>query len=456
MRKLLFHLGWLLPAVILIWFSGGCAQIGMPTGGARDSLAPVIVRTNPPMGATNFRGRVITFQFDEYIELQDLQNNFSYTPFQNQSPVVSYNLRTVTVRLRDSLKPNTTYFINLGNSVRDINEGNIYPDLGIAFSTGDVLDTLNLRGSVSLAETGGTDSTMVAMLYRNAHDTAVRSRKPDYLSRIRGDGSFSFSYLPSGNYRVYALKDGDRDRTYNSKREMFGFLDSIIILPGNETAVQLYAYQEESAPVPPAPGSRIFTYTTEAGKDLQDILSPLSITFSRPLSNVNEEQFSIKDSSGNETEGKVFNLDSSRMKLDIEVPWREATTYTLTFSASAVQDTSGADLQKGDTISFQTRSQNDYGTVLARFRGLDLSMNPVLQVWNGNVLVKSYPLSSPEWNSGMFIPGEYTLRILFDRNGNGTWDTGNYEWKLQPEIVIPVQQKITVRANFDNEVMIEL
>ena len=71
MRKYLYLLAWVSGAAVLTWFNGGCAQIGMPTGGPKDSLAPVIVRTDPAPGATNFTGRTITFQFDEYIELQD-------------------------------------------------------------------------------------------------------------------------------------------------------------------------------------------------------------------------------------------------------------------------------------------------------------------------------------------------------------------------------------------------
>ena len=458
MRKYLYLLAWVSGAAVLTWFNGGCAQIGMPTGGPKDSLAPVIVRTNPAPGATNFTGRTITFQFDEYIELQDLVNNLSYTPFQERSPVVSYNLKTVTIRLRDSLKPNTTYFISLGDAVKDLNEGNVYRDLSVAFSTGDVLDSLSLNGKVFLAETGGTDSTMVALLYRNAPDTAVKSRKPDYLSRIKGDGSFSFSYLPAGNYQVYALKDGDRDRTYNSKRETFAFLDSVVVLPGRETPITLYAYQEEKAPAPPKTGaaSKILAYTTPITTEPQDILSPMTITFSKPLRRVTEDSISIIDSAGVKLEGLTFRLDTTNTILSVEAPWRQASAYRLVIPAVAVEDTSGSNLPKGDTISFQTRAETDYGTLLLRFQDLDLAQNPVLQIWNGDKLVSVHSLASPEWTSGMFIPGEYTIRLLYDRNGNGVWDPGSYDQKLQPELVVPVPQKITVRANWDNELDVKL
>lgn len=458
MRKFPDLLLFLLLAASFTWIGGGCAQIGMPTGGVKDTIAPVIVRTNPPVGATRFSGRVITFQFDEYIEIQDLQNNLSYTPFQNRSPVVSYNLRTVTVRLRDSLLPNTTYHISLGNAVRDINEGNVYEDLDIVFSTGDIIDSLELQGSVVLAETGETDSTMVAMLYRNAADTAVLSRKPDYLARIKGDGTFRFSYLPAGSYRVYALGDGDRDRTYNSKREAFAFLDSVLVLPGAITPVKLYAYEEEKGPAPAGTSGagKTFTYTAGITKEPQDILSPLELAFSRPLAEVNEEQIQLIDTAGVALEGLDIALDTSRMILSIQAPWKQSTDYRLIIPATSVQDTSGNNLPKSDTINFQTRAEADYGTALLKFINIDLSQNPVLQVWNGDKLVQVVKLSSTEWNSGMFIPGEYSIRILYDKNGNGTWDPGNYDLKLQPEITVLIQQKITIRANWDNELEVKL
>jgi hypothetical protein len=54
------------------------------------------------------------------------------------------------------------------------------------------------------------------------------------------------------------------------------------------------------------------------------------------------------------------------------------------------------------------------------------------------------------------LPGEYEVRILFDKNGNGRWDTGNFPERRQPELVKPRKEKLTIRANWDNEVDINL
>lgn len=113
------------------------------------------------------------------------------------------------------------------------------------FSTGAYIDSLELSGKMMLAESGKTDSTLLALLYRDAPDSAVTNRKPDYISRIKGDGSFLFTHLPSGNFKLYALKDGDGNKYYNSKTELFAFHTEDINLPQNGKPVTIYAYAEE-------------------------------------------------------------------------------------------------------------------------------------------------------------------------------------------------------------------
>ena len=68
----------------------------------------------------------------------------------------------------------------------------------------------------------------------------------------------------------------------------------------------------------------------------------------------------------------------------------------------------------------------------------------------------SYALTAIEWNKKLYKPGEYEIRIVFDTNNNGKWDTGNYSKRIQPEKAITIPQKLSVRANWDNERDIKL
>lgn len=190
-----------------------CGQIGFPTGGPKDSIAPRLVNASPTLNSTQVTGNKITLTFDEYVELKDPQTNVLISPFPKKTPAVDFKLKTVTVKLKDSLLPNTTYSINFGNAIVDINEGNPYKNFTYVFTTGDFIDSFKLEGKVLLAETGKADSTILALLYRSPDDSAIQKNKPDYVSKLSGDGSFTFKNLAAGNFKIYALKDGDGSKT---------------------------------------------------------------------------------------------------------------------------------------------------------------------------------------------------------------------------------------------------
>ena len=143
----------------------GCANIVPPGGGPRDSTAPMLKEADPVDSAVNFSGRRIVFNFDEYVEVQNIHQELLVTPTPRITPTVDSRLNTVTVRIRDTLEPNTTYTFDFGNAIKDINEGNVLKNFRYIFSTGPVLDSLTFAGSVILAETGKTDSTLIVMLH---------------------------------------------------------------------------------------------------------------------------------------------------------------------------------------------------------------------------------------------------------------------------------------------------
>src|SRR5437764_10149445 len=89
-----------------IIFGSGCAQIGSPTGGVKDTIPPHLINATPDLKSTNFSGNKITLTFDEYIDVQNIQSNLLVSPFPKSNPTVNFKLKTVTVKLKDSLLPN--------------------------------------------------------------------------------------------------------------------------------------------------------------------------------------------------------------------------------------------------------------------------------------------------------------------------------------------------------------
>src|SRR5688500_8845838 len=114
MRFSIIILGFILLLQADILFSG-CGQILAPTGGPRDSLPPRLLSANPPNSTTGFKGNRIVLNFDEFVVLEQLRENLLVSPAPNNDPYIDYKLRSVIIKLRDTLESNTTYSINLGN-----------------------------------------------------------------------------------------------------------------------------------------------------------------------------------------------------------------------------------------------------------------------------------------------------------------------------------------------------
>ena len=124
--------------------------------------------------------------------------------------------------------------------------------------------------------------------------------------------------------------------------------------------------------------------------------------------------------------------------------------YSFVIPDSAYHDQTNKFL-KGDTLRFNAKSLSEYGRIILRFKNLDPSKNPVLQLFAGDVLFTSGPIKNSEWSDNIIPPATYEIRILYDTNGNGIWDAGNYDLKKQPEIGITLPQTISVKADWDNE-----
>ncbi len=432
----------------------GCAQIGSPMGGPRDTIPPVLLKSTPPDSTLHFTGNKIVFTFDEYVQLVNAQQSLLVNPTPKTPPNVDYKLKTVTVKIRDTLQPNTTYRFDFGNSIADNNEGNPYRNFSYVFSTGSYLDSLQFRGKVILAETGKVDSTLLVFLYKNFSDSAVYKEKPRYVTRLDTSGRFVFHNLPGGVYNVFALKDESGQRMYTRDDETFAFLDSTVTVSDTVKPVELFAYNQE----PPAQKTRVsaaapekkLKYFTSITNSQQDVLSPLTITFNNKLKDFDSSRIRLTDTLDHPFNASI-SIDSTDKIITVQNQWASSTDYRLIISKDFATDSLGTGLLKSDTVKFKTKKETDYGSLKINFKNLDKYTNPVLQFVSNNKVVNSYPLASDVLSIKLFEPGNYDLRILEDTNKNGIWDPGNYHEKRQPEKVFYIPQKLNIRANWDNE-----
>jgi uncharacterized protein (DUF2141 family) len=466
----------ILLAQILVQTS--CGNPIPPEGGPRDTIPPRLAKASPPEYSTNFSSGRITLTFNEYVDLDNYQQNMLISPLPENFPTVTRKLNVVTIKLRDTLQPNTTYTFDFGKTIKDINEGNVLKDFQYVFSTGPYIDSLAFAGKVILAETGGIDSTLTVMLHTSGDDSAVLKSKPRYISKTNGKGEFVFTNLSPGKYYLYALKD--ESGVYRmSQRELFAFADSAILVNEETKPVLLYAYkeiQEEKNGNEAAVGTGVspnirggrrgaggttdkrLRFQTNLENGTQDLLNSFVISFPIPLEKFDSTKihFSI-DTLFTPVTGYHWKLDTAMKKAELLYTWQPNTNYNFILEKDFATDTSGQQLLKSDTLSFKTKNIDEYGKVTIKFRNLDLEKNPVLLfVLNGEV-TNSFPLTSATFTQNMFVPGEYNLRILFDENKNGKWDPGEFIGKhKQPEKVIGIERKVTIRSRWNNDLEISL
>ncbi len=470
MKKVGHHLlGAAVALCTLSWiFISGCGQQIPPTGGPKDSLPPKLVSAQPAYGATGFKGNKIVLVFDEYITLDNPFEKLTYSPLPKTNPVAEGRLKTVTFKIKDTLEENTTYSIDFGDALKDINENNPLKDFSYVFSTGNHIDSAVLTGKVWIAETGKTDSTLIAMLYQQMEDSAVAKEKPRYYARLKGDGSFIFRNIKPGPYKVFALKDADGNKKYDQVSEMIGFLDSAIEI-GKDTSVTLYAFVQEDEPkpvtktttaktstAPKKPEEKRLRFSNNLEGDQQDLLQPLILGTEHPLVNLDNTKIFLTDKDYKKLTTPEIRIDTGRKKIVIDHAWKENTAYRLLLEKDFVLDTMENRFMKSDTIKFTTKRETDYGSIDIRIENLDSSKYPVLILTRENKTSLKQALVNNRYRIKLFTPGEYQISILFDRNNNGKWDTGNYWNHIQPEIVVTRKQVFQIRANWDNELKLDM
>ena len=461
--------------------SSGCANIVPPLGGPRDTLPPRLISVVPRDGSRNFvinkdiKNNKIVFNFDEYIDPKDVRTELIISPIPKLEPIVDAKLRTLTVRIKDTLQPNTTYSLDFGKAIRDVNEGNILKNFTYTFSTGKYLDSMEFAGTVIVAQTGKPDSTLIVILHKSLDDSAVVKDRPRYMARVDTLGHFNFRHLEPGTYAVYAMKDEGGTRRYISKGQLFGFADSPVVIRQSTPPLTLYTFTEKADVKPPSksstggnkPGQLEKKPDKEKEKDKRlqfqtniangefDVLDTFRILFPNPLQDFETSKIRFTDEHFKDISDRDYHFerDTTYKKYTMFYNWPTDTKYHMILAKDFAQDSAGRKLLKIDTLSFRTKKDIEYGEVRVRITNLDLSRNPVLLMIQQDAVKFSYPFKgSKEFRKTLFAPGEYELRILYDANKNGIWDTGEFFGKhLQPEKVVPIRKKLTVKANWDND-----
>ena len=142
-----------------------CANVVSPSGGPKDTVPPIVLQASPENQSTNFSGKEIHITFDEYVTLNNPNNNIMISPPLENNPEYKLNGKSLIIKFKEPLKSDVTYSINFGEAIKDLHEGNVFKDYSFTFSTGDVIDTLTFEGKVLQAADHKPSPDFFVMLY---------------------------------------------------------------------------------------------------------------------------------------------------------------------------------------------------------------------------------------------------------------------------------------------------
>ena len=508
-----------------------CGRRGTPSGGPKDETPPVLLRADPPDRTTRFQADRIRLYFDEYVRLQNTENQLIISPplkYPAELSPMGMASKYVEIKFSDTLLENTTYTLNFGQSVVDNNEGNPYNFLTYVFSTGDYVDSLSLSGVVADGFNRKADAFVSVMLYEidSAYtDSTVYKKPPYYLTNTLDSAViFRLNNLKAGRYRLIALKDEGKNNVFNPNADKIGFVEDTIVIPaeftyklslfkeipsyalrpptyaasnrvlfgylgGNAPELELLTPLPDSvrtlvAPVygkdslnfwftpwepdslrfalrEPGESQRIATFTVKPLQIKPDSLilnwshrseavpvDSVFLTTSIPLAGADTTYMSMVDQDSLQVPFKI-RLDSLEGRVLFDFPREAEHTYILEMLPGAITDFFG-ETNDSLTMRWRVKPPSDFGVLRFSLQGELLFPLIVELTDNRDKLVRTKTLVGPEDMVFSWLrPDTYRVRVIFDDNGNGRWDPGNFLSKKQPERVVYYPAPIEIRANWE-------
>jgi hypothetical protein len=523
-----------LPLFLLIL---GCANRQPPSGGPRDHDPPKLLKATPANMTRHFNSKVIKLDFDEYFKLSNSYTEISISPTPNKAPEYIRRNKSLLITLKDTLEKNTTYVINFGKAIADVNEGNILKNFTYVFSTGEHIDSLSISGRVINTETGDREKDATVMLFTLKQDSLLfGKKKPSIFTTTDTAGNFTLNNLHVDTYRLYALKQATPTRIYTDK-DLIAFATHPVHLTHDTSNVQLKLFKAIADRVritgnfdndgsllfianksldspsvkinyPPdfdkykivdfsktKDTARIFMKNMDFdsisvsfldnGKILDTIakhkgrkesflrninfrydlsqdnkLKPgraLTLTTNIPIQNFDVAAMSLKEDSTDVSNFNVVQDSLDSKKFTVQYRWKQNSTYTFTLMTNAFTDIYG-DQSKSTHRIFQLDKPENYSLLTLSVTVPDTTKQYIVQLENdkkqilrSDIIRKNATISYKN-----YLTGKYNVRIVYDDNKNGKWDSGIVRLRQQPENIWMEPEIIALRPNWEQQTTIKI
>lgn len=232
----------------ILFLAVGCATVTTPTGGPKDEAPPELEYSVPANNQKNFKGSELELTFSELIKLKDAKEEILITPSPGKDTKFIVKKNKLIIEPQNPWQENTTYNISFRDGVQDLNEGNPAENLRIAFSTGPIIDSLIIAGSVKETFSEKAPDKITVALYQS--DTFnIYNHTPTYFTKCNKEGEFSIQNLKSGTYYLYAFDDKNKNLKVDSKTERFGFKTQPVILTENTDSLRVSLIAIDARPL---------------------------------------------------------------------------------------------------------------------------------------------------------------------------------------------------------------
>lgn len=518
--------------IALFFILSACASVQSPSGGPKDTDPPKIVKETPKNLTRNFTGEKIEIEFDEFIKLSNEFTEISVSPALDIPPTFKAKKEILEIRFGQKLEENTTYTINFGKAVSDVNESNLLTNYTYVFSTGNEIDSLTLSGNVVSSMTGENLKDVTVFILPVRQDSLFGKKRASIFTSTDSAGNFKLQNLRKDTYRIYALKEQGGDRIYNSQNEEIGFLKDSIFLNKNIDSIKLEVFKEVPALFSvmdrriEADGRITLAFNKPLIEPTLQILDPTSLdqlktieitekrdsafiwipeltfdslkvavkevgvsvdtvtlrrnkrdTYTRdiqigdnipgtklkprsdmvlelssPVSTARENQIILLEDSVQVNNVQLVKSTESQRKYILKYPWRLNKEYILKISENAFSDAFG-NKSKAYSRKFTLDSDENYGSISIKVTVPDTAKSYIVQWLNEReeVLREDIVTKNTVLNYTTYPTAKYLLRVVFDENKNGRWDTGNIRNKRQPEKTWTLDKIISLRPNWDLE-----
>jgi len=452
------------PAVSFIALFCSCANQLPPSGGEDDKIPPKIISIFPQPNTVNFKNDRLVFRFDEYVDRRSFEESFFIFPKPGGDIEFDWSGKEVEVKFSKPLKKNITYVVTISNEFKDVRGANrLESQVSFAFSTGNRIDVGKISGKVHADNYERIKILAFHLGGKSAEQLNPSGNSPDYITQVLGDGGFKFTNLSEGGYRLFAIKDEDRNNLFDKEADKIAVLADDIFLAKDSSEIsnanfllkKLEAEKTGNEFLKKLKADSVnFIYSNITGNDVNIPLDYKLFFYFRnnDLSKADiVNNFSVKDSSGNKSYRLVFNwLNDSLLEVFSTETFRPGSVTNVTI------DLSGTNKKYRYSRNYSVSENESSGNISGGIVSEKIIQSPLyVTLINKENIFISYSkqlIDSLDFKFESVPEGNYVLFSYIDKNENGKFDEGNYFPFIPSEgfVIYETDLKVKGSWNVDN------